>query len=299
MARVVNVERFSSEDGPGIRTVVFFKGCFLRCAWCANPESQRAGPEILHLQRRCNGCRRCLAVCPAGAISVREDGALVSEVAKCRLCLACVDACYQAARILQGNEYTLEALTELVLRDYPYYATSGGGVTLSGGEPLLQADFVSRFATALREQGVGTWLETAGAVPRENLEQAAPLMQGIYFDCKHVDPGVHRQLTGLDNHEILENLRWLDANYQGFLAVRYPVIPSLNDQPEALAAFVKLAASLKRVKEVWFLPYHRLGKAKYQGLGRLYALADTQPLAVRDLKYLNQYQSDLAVPLRM
>ena len=298
-ARIFNIERSSGEDGPGIRTVVFLKGCGLRCQWCANPESQSGKAEILHKAAVCAGCGRCRAHCPKGLIRSRPGGGFVAAGRECSLCLACVDACYYGARVLLGEEYTIEALWREAARDIDYYRRSGGGVTFSGGEPLLYADFIAEFGRRCREAGITLWIETCGHARPEAVEKAAAAADGIYYDFKHIDPERHRELTGAGNRLIIDNLRWLDANYKGALSVRYPYIPGKNDSPEAIEGFIDFAAGLKNARELCFLPYHRLGQAKYQGLGRSYALAGVEPLKSGDLAHLLRYQGRLVAPIRI
>lgn len=298
-ATVFNIERFSHEDGPGIRTVVFMKGCSLRCRWCANPESQLSAPQILHKPAVCVGCGGCAEICPEKCIDRREGFGFITERKRCRLCLTCLDRCYVGARTLMGETYTVEALVAETLKDAEYFRTSGGGVTLSGGEPLLQADFVKEFADRMRGEGIETLVETCGQVPLVSFQKVHNSLSAIYYDFKHIDPEKHRELTGSDNRQILENLRWLNGNYSGFLAVRYPYIPNLNDAPEALEGFIDLVAGLDRVKEVWFLPYHRLGNSKYQGLGLEYGMGDALPLRVKDIEFLKKYQSRLGATIRI
>ncbi|MDR1611216.1 MAG: glycyl-radical enzyme activating protein [Planctomycetota bacterium] len=298
-AMVFNIERCSGEDGPGIRTVAFLKGCGLRCQWCANPESQNGKPEILHKGTACADCGRCREHCPKSLIRRTPDGWIAGDGRECSLCRSCVDACYYGARVLLGEEYTVEELWRETAKDIAYYRQSGGGVTFSGGEPLLQADFVAEFGRRCRESGITLWIETCGQVPGSELAKAAAVADGIYYDFKHVDPERHRELTGVDNLLIVDNLRWLNANYQGMLSVRYPYVPGKNDSAEAVEGFVAFAAELKNAREICFLPYHRLGLDKYRGLGRKYALAGTEPLNKGDLAHLLRHQKRLAIPIRI
>jgi glycyl-radical enzyme activating protein family len=298
-ATVFNIERFSTEDGPGIRTVVFLKGCSLRCKWCANPESQSRKPQILNKPAICVGCSRCAAICPQKGITRREGMGFITDFAACTLCNTCVDGCYVGARMLMGEEYTPEALYREVLKDSPYFQRSGGGVTFSGGEPLLYADFIVSFAAEAQEGQFGLLIETCGQAPRDAVEKAALVADRIFFDFKHIDPERHKELTGADNRQIIENLLWLDENYAGFLSVRYPYIPGMNDDEAAVDGFIDFVSGLRNVREVWFLPYHRLGLSKYQGLGLTYEMGDTTPLKMSDVEFLKQYQDRLSIPIRI
>lgn len=298
-ATVFNIERFSHEDGPGIRTVVFMKGCSLRCRWCANPESQYPGPQILLKPAVCVSCGRCAGICPEKCVEPRENYGFITDRSRCGLCETCVDGCYVGARELMGRTYSVDALVKEVLKDAEYFRKSGGGVTLSGGEPMLQAEFAREFADRLQGEGVATLVETCGHAPNRSFRTVGDSVSAIYYDFKHFDPGLHQELTGADNRLILENLRWLNGNFSGFLAIRYPYIPGLNDAPEAVEAFIDLVAKLDRVREVWFLPYHRLGNSKYQGLGLDYGMGDTQPLRVKDIEFLKRYQDRLSATIRI
>jgi pyruvate formate lyase activating enzyme len=297
-ARVFNIERFSGEDGPGIRTVVFLKGCALRCLWCANPESQRFEPEILFLINACEACGRCETLCPRGAIKHLPDFGFISEGGACLRCGECVKHCYANARSVAGVDCGLEELKTAVLRDEKYYLKSGGGVTLSGGEPLFYHAFIRAFFEEMRERGIGTLVETCGHVPLRNIQNVAEYTDIFFFDVKHMDADRHKALTGADNRLILSNLQWLDNFYTGFLAVRYPYIPGYNDGTEDIRAFLAYVASMKRVAEVWFLPYHRLGGTKYRGLGRFYPMEGVDPLRVKDLEFLKSMGKEYGLNVR-
>ena len=298
-ATVFNIERFATEDGPGIRTVVFLKGCSLRCKWCANPESQHAEPQILHKAAVCTGCGRCVGLCPRQGIAPIEGMGLIAHPDLCTACGTCIDGCYYGARVRMGDDYPVERLLDEVSKDAEYFRGSGGGVTFSGGEPLLHADFIADFAVRAAANGIGTLIETCGQVPLASFRKVAGVADGIYYDFKHMDAERHRELTGADNRIIMENLVWLNAEYRGFLAVRYPYVPGMNDDPGAVEAFIDFVTTLENVNEIWFLPYHRLGLSKYQGLGLDYEMGNTAPLKVSDIEFLKKYQDRLSIPIRI
>lgn len=291
-ARIINIERCSTEDGPGIRTTVFFKGCRLRCRWCSNPESQAFEREILFKGVKCIGCGRCMEKCRKGAIRIDEKFGMVTLHDRCSMCLECIDNCYVAARVLQGKEYGVDELMAVLERDEAYYRTSGGGITFSGGEPLLYADFIMECAGRIHERGWTVLIETCGHVERESIEKAAGAADIIYCDYKHCSPEKHRLYTGQDNRLIIDNIRWLDRNFKGELSLRYPYIPGCNDRPDEVEAFLGFAQELESVKDVVFLPYHRLGLDKYKGLGREYEMGDMPSLKIKDIEFLKEYEKE-------
>lgn len=296
---VFNIERGSSEDGPGIRTVVFLKGCGLRCEWCANPESQLAVPEILHIGNVCVNCGECITACPQKAISFREQFGYITDSKKCSLCLACVNHCYINARKLQGTVYTPEELVLEVLKDRDFFLRSGGGVTFSGGEPLLQSDFLCDTAQRLRQQGIHVLVETCGHIPLKNLRNAAECVDAFYYDFKHFDPEIHKALTGQDNRQILDNLSWLLENFKGSVSVRYPFIPGRNDSEDAIRGFFSCMARQKRRVEIVFLPYHRLGLPKYTGLGREYKMGGGKSLKREALSHILPWAKEYGLDVRI
>jgi pyruvate formate lyase activating enzyme len=291
-ARIINIERCSTEDGPGIRTTVFLKGCKLRCKWCSNPESQSFISEILFKGVRCIGCNKCIEKCPSDAIYLDKEFGMITNPAKCSHCKVCVENCYVDARVVQGEDYTVSELMDILERDGTYYETSGGGITFSGGEPLLYPEFIKECAHEIHEKGWTVLVETCGFIPRENLEAVAGFVDIIYCDYKHWNPDNHKALTGEDNRQILDNIRWLSENFTGELSLRYPFIPGCNDKPEDVEKFLQFAEGLGTVKDVVFLPYHRLGLDKYKGLGRRYEMGDMPSLRIADIQYLKDYEKE-------
>lgn len=272
-ALVFNIQKCSIHDGPGIRTIVFLKGCPLRCLWCANPESQSYVKEIAHTPSHCIGCGVCIEKCPRGCISAAEDGRGVIDREACDLCEACTDVCYAKAKRVVGEEKTLDELLETIRRDKIYYTNSGGGVTFSGGEPLTHPEFLLAAARACREQGINVAIETCGC---GNFEQFAPALEYvnlIFMDIKEIDSERHRKLTGAGNEEIIDNLKRISAMGKRII-IRTPVVPGYNDSPENFKGIAELAASIQCVEGVELLAYHALGAHKYEMLGREYALKE-------------------------
>lgn len=258
---VFHIQRFSLQDGPGLRSTAFLKGCPLACTWCHNPESQNPAPEMLRVETRCLRCGECAKACPGG---------------DCRLCGACVEACPTGARRMVGRRMTSPQLTEELLRDRIFFDQSGGGVSFSGGEPLLQPDFVKEVAVALKSQGVHTALDTCGFARTEDLLQVASCVDLVLFDLKLIDEARHREATGESSALILANLKALSEK-QIALWIRVPIIPGLNDDVGNLEATARLAAKSPSVHRVDLLPYHAHGAGKFERIGKTYHLDALKP----------------------
>ena len=270
--QIFNIQHFSTEDGPGVRTTVFFQGCPLRCAWCANPESREAVRQLAHRAALCVKCGCCIKACPRDALSVR-DGAVRIDRAACDGCGVCAEVCPSHAMFFYGEEKRLDAVWEEVLRDRGYYETSGGGVTCSGGECMLQADFVTELFRRCRAESIHTALDTCGQFPPEAVDKALPFTDLVLYDIKTLDSAAHRRFTGAGNELILENLKRILA-YPATVYIRIPVIPGYNDAAEDLGATAAFVRELDPTLHVDLLPYHRFGLAKYQMLDLPYPPGD-------------------------
>lgn len=285
---VFDVQRYSLQDGPGLRTLVFLKGCPLRCLWCSNPESQQPTPEILYDAERCLHCGACARACPVGAVTLQDGNTLVVDRCLCTACGACVAACPGGARRLAGRMMSDAEVVEAALRDMPFYRRSGGGVTLGGGEPTFQPEFARAVLVRLKLHGVDTAIETCGCADAQAFLRLAELVDHILFDVKHADSRRHARLTGAGNESILSNLRAV-VRVHPDVVVRYPVVPGCNDGDADMEALAALLSSLPRVPPLELVPYHRLGEHKYRLLGREYALAGTVPVDTEGVERLCHY----------
>lgn len=271
-ALVFDIQKFSVHDGPGIRTLIFMKGCLLTCVWCSNPESQSRAPELAFYGERCVRANRCIEVCPTQAISVKENG-LVLDKSLCNLCGKCVEACYAGAWKMFGMVVDVDHVMREIEKDAIFYRNSGGGVTFGGGEPLLYTDFISAVAKRCQSEGIPVAIETCGYVSWRNLESVLDNVGLVMFDIKHMDPKMHKELCGRSNQLILKNLKHLSQRDDIEVVVRVPIIPGLNDTEDNINNTARFVASLRgNIKRVELLPYHKFGENKYERLGREYAL---------------------------
>jgi pyruvate formate lyase activating enzyme len=277
---VFNVQKFSLHDGPGIRTIVFLKGCPLACMWCSNPEGQSASVELIHSCDRCIGtdeCDRCMAVCLEQAISKGEDGEVMIDRDRCDGCGDCSYVCPSDALEMSGNWMGVDDVLRIVEEDDAFYARSGGGLTLSGGEPLSQGAFVRALLRAARTRGVDTAIETSGLCNWKTLRDVAPLANRIFFDIKCLDPEKHQRVTGVTNAKILDNFRRLRAELpETDVVARTPLIPSVNDSEEDIAAIAAFVSDCGGASGYELLPYHGFGEPKYAKLGKHYRLSHLQ-----------------------
>lgn len=266
-ALIFSIQKFCIHDGPGIRTTIFFKGCPLTCRWCHNPESQSYKKEIMVNSDRCTLCGQCQIHCSQQAIQLLNDK-MIYHADKCRYCETCVDCCSNNAREVAGKEYTVSELMAEIEKDRPFYEQSGGGVTLSGGEAMMQIDFVEELVKTCKEQGISVVVDTAGYAPRENFTRIVKFVDWFLYDIKLMDSQLHRKYTGKDNTLILENLQMLSDN-GARINLRLPLIGSVNSDDVQINQVMDFISPL-RLDAVNLLPYHDIGKGKYRQLNLAY-----------------------------
>ena len=288
---VFNVQKYSVHDGPGIRTIVFLKGCSLSCRWCSNPESQQREPELAFNAGRCLGvskCGHCIMACPYGSITLGEDDKLRINRTHCTAChMPCAAACPAQGLLVYGKQRTVDDVLNVVEQDMAFYARSGGGLTLSGGEPLLQGEFAVALLREARARRIKTAVETCGMVSADTIRAAAEYLNYVLFDIKHMDSAQHEAHTGLPNRRILENFRILAEEFPNLpILARTPIIPGFNNSEQAVAAIADFLKPYERV-EYEMLPYHRLGTQKYQFLDRPVPMGEVK----LDAEHMNRLQA--------
>jgi pyruvate formate lyase activating enzyme len=282
---VSEIERFAIEDGPGIRTLVFMKGCPLSCIWCSNPESQKLNPEIAYFKNKCIGCGKCAEICPQKAISYLKDKGMVIDRNRCDNCGLCAEFCAAGSKVLIGRSMTSDEIIAEVRKDTAFYQRSVGGITISGGEPALQSDFLIELLAKCRAQGLNTAIETSGYTNWANLKRITRHTDLVFYDLKHMNPLEHKKLTGVGNELIIRNLENL-SRLNRLMIVRVPLIPGYNDSLDNIKNTIDFVKRLDNTQRLELLPYHRLGKAKYESLDREYQLKELLPPVRKSLDWI-------------
>lgn len=281
---IFNIQKCSIHDGEGLRTLVFFKGCPLRCPWCSNPESQSFLTEIMESPAKCIGCKMCSEKCIQNAID--STGHINRDICT-ENCTKCADICYAEAKKTIGEEYRVDILLKEIKKDIPFYNIYGGGVTFSGGEPLMQGEYLAEIAKACRKSKINVAVESCGYGRYESFRSALPYIDSMFIDIKIFDSEKHKQVTGLGNEKILSNIKKISEH--GIpITIRTPIIPGYTDSKENIVRIAEFIKEIPSVKEYELLIYHNLGSAKYAGLGRKYELKDIVPPTDEEMRKLTE-----------
>lgn len=285
---IFNIQNFSVHDGPGIRTIVFLKGCPLRCLWCSNPESQKSQPELAWSSQKCIGCNQCIGSCNFGSITF-DSGSNQLKINRelCTGCFKCADSCPSKALHVIGEEKSIGEILEEVEADGIFYSNSRGGLTLSGGEPLLQGEFAIELLKEAKHRRIDCAIETTGYVEWEVLKEACNYLDTVLFDIKCIDSEKHKKFTGVNNEKIIENFTKMCTEFPDKPVIaRTPIIPGFNDSEEDIKSIIDFLKQFSNVSYE-FLPYHRLGQTKYTSLDRPYPLGEVK-LDSEKMKRLNE-----------
>lgn len=296
LGMIFEIKRFAVHDGPGIRTTVFFKGCPLKCLWCHNPEGLSYEPEIAFLERKCVHCGECFCICPLGLHTENENGIHLINRSECTLCQTCVRNCMPQALKFYGTEYSADKIFEIVYADIDFYKQSGGGITCSGGEPLMQPDFLAAFLALCKNAGLNTAVDTSGYAKWSSFEKILPFTDIFLFDIKHMDTEAHKKMTGVDNGLIHENLQKL-AEYKAAVEIRMPIIPELNDSEKNILQTAAFLKTIKTIKQVRLLPYHALAGSKYSSIGKEHNMPAPSDNINEKLHYVSEILKSEGVPV--
>ena len=294
---IFDIKEFSLHDGPGGRVTVFLKGCPLNCLWCHNPESKSTQKELFYNFEKCVGCARCAKACNSGCHIFTEDKHIYNRQ-ECITCGKCAEACFVEALETVGETKTVEEVMTEVLKDKDFYDNSGGGITISGGDPMLQFEFTFELLKAAKEKGLHTCIETCGFAKKENIIKIAPLVDIFLFDYKETDSQKHKEFTGVSNESIIENLKMIDS--MGCKTVlRCPIIPTLNDTTEHLFGIADIANELENIIEINVEPYHPLGSSKAMFLSKEYPLKElTFPSGEAVEEWINKISSKTKITVK-
>jgi len=295
---VANIEPFAVFDGPGIRTVVFMKGCPLKCIWCSSPHTQNGVMEVLNDTDKCRKCGACIEVCPKKVVQTSEEDVIRIDRKLCDGCGLCAENCAYQALEMSGKRYTVEGLFHEIERDIPFYRRSNGGVTVGGGEPAMQPDFVTAFLKRCQEQHIHTAMESCALAPQETWTSIIDHLDLLYVDIKQMHEDVHKKITGASNRLILANVQIAAERVP--LILRIPVIPGLNDDQDNLVRTAKFAVTLGRnLVRIELLPFHHLGEDLYRKLGRDYPLSDVHAPAEERMSDLKKFMETFGLNVQI
>lgn len=293
---ILNLQKYSVHDGPGIRTTVFFKGCPLNCTWCHNPESQQFAREIIYFNNRCTFCGKCVEVCPQNAIFINENNFQYNKN-KCTLCEKCIDSCINNAKEIAGKFYNSDELMHEIQKDSIFYEESSGGVTFSGGEPLCQIAFLGEVLEKCKKKSIHTALDTTFYSSWADIERIMDYTDLFLIDIKHMDSNIHKKYTSVNNELILENITNLSALKKN-IYIRVPIIPGVNDDIENLSKLRDFLSKLN-INQINLLPYHKIGMDKYSRIQRDYKLHHVNEPSQEHMLYIKDYLSETNIRIEI
>lgn len=292
---ITDIQRFSLNDGPGIRTTVFFKGCNMHCTWCHNPETLSLSPDLMFYESKCIGCGKCFQNCPNGAHKL-EDGKHIIDREKCTRCGKCAQSCYAEALTMSGHEMTVEEIMAQVRQDKAYYASSGGGVTLSGGEVLCHVEFATELARACRKEGISVAIETNLSFPLDHIRPLLSEVDLIMADCKLFHEEQHKKYTGISNKQVIENIR---AIRDVPMIIRTPLIPGVTATDENLRAIAAFLSGKENLLYYQLLNFNPLGGTKYQSLNVQNTFASAKPYTPEQMEGFGRMLADIAISVKV